>query len=333
MNSMSGTFWPRIFALVVLAGAVLGLGWPAQAAPLTAGAPIPLPGTHGKFDFIRIDTAANRLLLNHEANGTLDVFDLNSLKLLKSVPTGTAQDVAVDMQHGNYYVSANDPGRLVIVDAKSLDVTGAVPLPAGTDLIGYDPVTGRVHLCNDAAPEEWVIDPQAKKIVATIQFAGHGLEDLAFDPQFRHLYQAEKGTGTIAVVDPSADKVLKVWSLAPDKGPHGIAVVPDGDGLLAACNGQLVLIDRATGKVLDRVATALKVDEIAYDPGLHTAYCPSKEGEIAVVKVSAAKLTALGSVPDERGARSIAVDPSTHTVWIAYDRGDVCFVQPFIPSK
>ncbi len=80
-------------------------------APLTANTPIPLPNTHGKFDFIRIDTAANRLLLGHEGNKTFDVFDLNAKKLLKAVPTSTSQDAAVDEKRGKYYVSGNDPGR------------------------------------------------------------------------------------------------------------------------------------------------------------------------------------------------------------------------------
>jgi hypothetical protein len=49
--------------------------------------------------------------------------------------------------------------------------------------------------------------------------------------------------------------------------------------------------------------------------------------------VATKKLTPQGSVLDERGTGSITVDPKTHTVWIAYHKGDECFVQPFTPSK
>lgn len=311
----------------------LGLGLSGQAAPLNAGAPIPLPGTHGGFDFIRTDTASNRLLLGHEANKSLDVFDLGTKKLLKSVPTGTAQDAAVDVEHGKYYVSGNDPGRMVIVDSKSLEVIGDVPLPVATDLIAYDPKTGQVHICNDTAAEEWVIDPEAKKVVTTINFQGRGLEDLAFDPGYKHLYQAVKGANTIAVVDPSDNKVLNAWSLAPDTSPHGIAVISEDNGVLAACSGKLVLMNRTNGKILDRADTGGRVDEMAYDPGLHTAYCASRQGEISVVSVRADKLISLGRVPDERGTGSITVDPETHTVWIACHKGDESFVQPFTPTK
>ena len=311
---------------------VLGMGLSAQAAPLTAGGPILLPNTHGKFDFIRIDTAASRLLLGHEANKTLDVFDLGSRTLLKSVPTGTAQDVAVDPQRSNYYVSANDPGRMVIVSAKTLEVTGQVPLPAATNLIAFNPKTGLVHICNDTAAEQWAVDPQLRKLVTTIKFEGRGVEDLAFDPPYSHLFQAVKAANTIAVVDPADNSLQHAWSLAPDTGPHGIAIVPDSHGLLAACSGKLVLMNRATGKILDRAEIGGRVDEMAYDPESHTAYCASRHGKISVVSVSGEKLTSLGEAPDEPGTGSIVVDPKTHTVWIAFPKGDECYVQPFVPS-
>jgi DNA-binding beta-propeller fold protein YncE len=305
----------------------------AQAAPLTAGSPILLPGTKDGFDFIRMDATANRLLLGHEGNKTFDVFDLDSKKLLKAVPTSTSQDAAIDVKRSCYYVSGNDPGRMVIVDSTKLDITGDVPTPANTDLIAFNPMTGLVYECNDTAGEEWVIDPAAKKIVTTVKLDGRGVEDLAFDPGYKHLYQAVKGKNTIAVINPADNTVEAVWPLAPDKGPHGIAVVPEYDGLLVACSGKLVMLSRTTGKILDTAPIGARVDEMTYDPGLHIAYCSSRQGNICAVAVAADKLTPLGDVPDEKGTGDIAVDPKTHTVWIAYHQGEQCFVQPFTPGQ
>ena len=319
--------------MFVILGSALALACGVRGAPLTAGDPIPLPGTKGGCDFIRVDTHADRLLLGHEHNKSFDVFDLGSKTLLKVVPTSTSQDAAVDVKRGNYYVSGNDPARMVIVSAKDLAITGEVPLPSDVDLIGFDASTGLVHVCNDKAAEEWVVDPEAKKIVTTITFKGKGLEDIAFSPDNSKLYQAVKGSNTIAVVDAATNKILHAWPLAPDKSPHGIAVVPDSDGLLVACAGSLVLLDRETGKTLDRAKTASRVDEMAYDPGLHVAYCASRSGVISVVSVAGDKLASLGDVPDEKGTGSIAVDPKTHTVWVASHKGEEAFVQPFTPAK
>jgi DNA-binding beta-propeller fold protein YncE len=312
---------------------LLALAANASAAPLTPGDPILLPGTQGKCDFIRVDTAGNRLLLGHEGNKSFDVFDLDSKKLLKVVPTSTSQDAATDVKHGCYYVSGNDPVRMVIVDSTKLEITGEVPVPSDTDLIGFNPETGLVYESNDKAAEVWVIDPVAKKIVTTIKLDGSGVEDLAFDPEHKHLYQAVKGKNTIAVIDPASNTVVDAWPLAPDKGAHGIAVVPENNGLLVACASKLVLLDRATGKVTATAPIGGRVDEMTYDPGLHIAYCASRQGTISVVAVGDGKLTALGEVPDQTGTGDIAVDPKTHTVWIAYPKDGQCFVQPFTPAK
>jgi len=261
------------------------------------------------------------------------VFDLNTKKLLKRAPAGICQDTAVDLKRGRYYVSGNEPHRMVIISRKTLNVLGVVPVPANTDLIAYDPITGQVHESNDTAGEEWVIDPSTKKIVTTIKLPGSGVEDLAFDPGYKRLYQAVKGSNMIAEIDPVSNRVLHAWPLAPDTGPHGIAIVPESNGLLVACDGKLVLMDRNTGKILDRADIAHGVDEIAYDPHTHLAYCASKLGELSVVRITSDKLTSLGSVPDEKGTHSVTVDPNTHTVWIGYPKGNELFVQPFTPSE
>ena len=303
-----------------------------SAQPLTAGDPIPLPGTTGGYDFIQFDSAGNRLLLGHEGNKSFDVYDLGSKKLTV-VPTSTSQDAATDVKNHLYYVSGNDPGRLVIVDAKTLTVVGEVPVPSDVDLVGYDPQTGMVHLCNDKAADQWVIDPVAKTIVRTIKFDGTGMEDMALDLKNRRLYQAVKGTSAIAMVDLDSNKVLAQWPLAPDKGPHGIALVPDSDGLLVACASNLVLISRSSGKILATAPIGARVDEMTYDPGLHIAYCASRVGKISVVAVGPATLTPAGDVPDTTRTGDITVDPATHTVWIAYMKGGQCFAQPFTPNQ
>lgn len=321
-----------VIGCLVLTGSLIAQTNP-PAAPLTPGDPISLGNMTGGFDFIRTDVDGNRLLLGHEGNKTFDVFDLAAKKLLKSVPTGTSQDGAADSKRHAYYVSGNDPGRMVIVDARDLAITGEVPLPAASDIIGFNPDSGLVHVCNDAAAEQWVIDPVAKKIVTTITLEGKGVEDMAFDLKNKRLYQAVKGANTIAAIDLASNKVVATWPLAPDKGPHGIAFVPDANNLLVACANKLVLISCATGKIIATAAIGGRVDEMAYDPGLHMAYCASRQGKISVVSVAADKLTAAGDVPDENGTGDITVDPATHTVWIAYPKDGQCFVQPFAPAK
>ena len=333
MSKLTPSLSPCLARAAVAACGVLTAAFTASAAPLTPGEATVLPGTSGGFDFIRLDANAHRLLLGHEGNKSFDVFDIDGKKLLKVVPTSTSQDAVVDVAGGNYYVSGNDPGRMVIVNATTLEITGEVPVPSDTDLIAFNPKTGMVHESNDKAGEQWVIDPVAKKIVTTIKFDGSGVEDLAFDPEYKHLYQAIKGVNSIAVIAPADNQVKAMWPCAPDKGVHGIAIVPEANGLLVACGGKLVLIDRTTGQVTATAPTAARVDEIAYDPGLHVAYCAGRQGKISAIAVESGKLTPLGDTPDPTGTGDIVVDPQTHLVWIAYAQDKACYVQSFAPAK
>ncbi|MCX6903406.1 MAG: hypothetical protein NTW03_07995 [Verrucomicrobia bacterium] len=106
------TVWKTNQRGVCLGGLLLALALPAFGAALTAGTPILLENTKGNFDFIRIDNSRHRLLLAHTGNKTLDVFDLDAKRLLKSVATGAAQDAAVDVKRGRYYASVSAPPRL-----------------------------------------------------------------------------------------------------------------------------------------------------------------------------------------------------------------------------
>jgi DNA-binding beta-propeller fold protein YncE len=309
----------------------LGAAYTAKPATLTAGQPIVLENTKGNFDFIRVDAGQHRLLLAHTGNKTLDVFDLESKKLLKSVPTGAAQDSATDAKNHLYYASVSSPPRMAIVDASKLEMIGEVPLPAAADLMTFSAETGMAYVCNDTAGEVWVIDPQTKKIVTTITFPGKGMEDLAFNPHQKRFFQVVKSANLLALVDAAENKVLETWPTAPATNPHGMALVPHEDTLLIA-GTKLALFSRADGKVLASADIAPRVDEMAYDPDLHFAYCGSSQGKISVVKIKDNTLTAIEDISTPGGAKSIVVDPKTRLVWIAYSKGEQSFVQPFSPQ-
>lgn len=306
----------------------------AQTAPLTAGEPILLEQTHGRFDFLEVDMARRRLLLAHTGNKSLDVFDLETRRLVKVLPTGAAQDSAIDSKHGRYFAAVSAPPQMAIVDAEKLEVTGQVALSGPADLMTFNAANGLAYVCNDESPELWVIDPESKKITTTVTLAGKGMEGLVIGPRGGRLYQAVKDANALVVIDLQNNKVLETWATAPAQSPHGIALVPETQFILiAGGNGKLVMMNRSSGKVVAETDIATRVDEITYDPELHTVYCASGQGKISVVSVSGEKLTGLGEVPSAAGCHSIVVDPKTHVAWIAYAKGEESFVQPFTPAK
>lgn len=327
-----------LFALTV---ATILISPAFAAAPLTPGKPIELPGTHGKFDFIKIDAAQRRLLACHTQNGSLDIIDIDNNTLIKSIPTGAAQGVAIDEKGGRYFVSCSKPPKLVIIDSIKLEVTGEVPLPEAADVCTYSTALNRVVVDNDEKPKQWWIDPDAKKIVDEITYGGSGMEDLGFNDDGTELIQNLKDANGVSTFEyrvytasmktGERDYLPTFGPTAPAEKPHGLAMLPEANAvLIAGGNGKIVLLDYMTGKVIASADISPRVDEIAYDPGLQRAYAASGLGVISVVAVGDHALKSLGSVPSSQGAHSIAVDPKTHTVWIAYATKDgKAYVQSF----
>src|SRR5581483_8054539 len=95
---------------------IVGGGWRSAAGVARAARPAPalvaqkpmnIPNAVGRFDFIEVDHAMDRLLCSHTGNGTLDVFALGSGALIRSVRVGAAQSVAIDPASRQYYVTCS----------------------------------------------------------------------------------------------------------------------------------------------------------------------------------------------------------------------------------
>lgn len=325
----------KIFlVLLLMIGATIP---PVAAVTPQPNSPVELVGTHGKFDFIKIDAARRRLLACHTGNNSLDVIDIaDPFKpaLIKSIPTGAAQGVVVDEKHGRYFVSASKPPQLVIIDAARLEVTGTMPLPEAADLIAYHSETNRVLVDDDEKPQMWIINPERKQIVQTNTYPGSGMEDFSLDKWQTSILQNIKDTNRLAKSDYVEGKLPGVWSTLPAEKPHGLALMPDGKrALVAGGNGKLVLMsigENDGGKILASTDIAPHVDEIAYNPASGDVYCASGTGVISVVNVGGTQLGPAQTVPSAPGAHSIAVDPISNSVWIVFAKGDKAYVQGFI---
>ena len=305
---------------------LLSVSLPA-ADLLTGETPIAVPNTHGRFDFIEMDQAAGRLLAGHAENKTLDVFDAHTGQLLKSVPTGAAMDAALDAKGGKYYVSVSEEQKIVAVDSSTLEITGETSLPGPADILAFDTKNGLVYAGHDDAADVWAVDPSSKKISAAIPVP-EGPEGIVYDEANDRVYACTRKGDCVVVIDPSSNRALTNWSTLPAKSPHGADLDTKGHRLFAAGgNGKLVAIDLLSGKVTGTADIAPKVDEIAYDPDLGRVYCASGSGVLSVVDVRCADLKSLGTIPTHKGAHSVAVDPQTHAVWIAFAEEGKSFIQ------
>ena len=319
--------------MVALAGGLLTaasageqrLAWPTLAS-------VELPQSPGKFDFLRVDPHRNRLLAAHVQDGTSDFIDLGTHSLIARVKVGGAVDTAVDLDSKLYYISVQESERVAVLDAATLKEISSIKMPGPTDAILYEPKNQRVYVTHDEGADVWVINPQVAKVVASVTLPGVP-EAMVYDPSTDRIYLNIKSRDVVAVIDPSTNTVIAQWSTAPATRPHGLALdVARHHIFSAGANGKLVAIDTASGAAIDTIDITPKVDQIALDAASELLYCAGTD-RMSVVRVSGAKLSAVGELATAPTARNVAVDPATHAVWTTYSDGKSSFAKGWSVPK
>jgi YVTN family beta-propeller protein len=189
-----------------------------------------------------------------------------------------------------------------------------------------------VYVTHDDGTDVWVIDPAAAKVVATIAISG-APEYMVYDEKADRIYLNIKTKDTVAVIDPSSNKVIAQWPTAPALLPHGLAVDTENHRVFAAGgNGKLVVIDTKSGLVTGSVDIVPKVDQIAFDTVGGLVYCAGAD-KMSVVRTTGGKVAALGDLVTAATAKNVAVDPATRAVWTTYTDGKSSFAKSWMPPQ
>lgn len=297
--------------------------------PLLPQPPIQVMGTAGRFDYLSIDATNRRLLAGHPENGTMDIFDLDSGKLIRSLPLGAAQGAAYDSKHNRYYVTLSREQKVIAVDAATFKKIAEIPLSGPADGILFSPVTGLLYAGHDDANEVWIINSENNKIQAVAPLGGEGPEGAAIDDKGMTYFQNVKKENAAELLDGASGKLLKSWPTSPAENPHGLVYDQKHHHLLVAGgNGKFVILDDSTGKVLSTLDMAPNIDQIDFDEQLGRVYCPSgRTGTVTAIQISGDKAKLLGIISVNKGAHTIALDPKTHAAWIAFGGKEGSYLQ------
>jgi DNA-binding beta-propeller fold protein YncE len=314
-----------ILSLVFSASGMLaGVRADPAVAVLQAQPPIQVSTEPKRFDLLVVDSAHHRLLAAHSQAGTLSIVDIAADKHEKEMPVGDKPSgVAVDAQDGKYFVGTLT--GVTFVDSQSLQKTDFVATPGPTDAMVY--ARGKLYVGHDDGSELWVIDVKAAKLVGHIGIPG--VPEIA-DADGQRLYQNIKDKDEVAAIDLDSGKLVATWPTPATDSPHGLALDPgNGHLYISGHSAEVTVLSLPDGKALPGIDIGDgRSDQTALDPSLGRLYVPNS-GKLVAVQLSDGKV--LGSVPIPQGTHSIAVDPATHLVWIAYADDKDSYVQAFRP--
>ncbi len=158
-------------------------------------------------------------------------------------------------------------------------LTATQPLAAGSARPVYQspyalamaPDGARLYVSHHTAGAVSVVDPAARKVVATLAVGGEPA-GLALSPDGKTLYVADARDGSVAVVDAAAPRVLK--RLATGASAFGLALARDGKTLYVCdrFRNRVNVLDTARGKVVHRLSVTREPLFCALEPDGKTLY-------------------------------------------------------------
>jgi DNA-binding beta-propeller fold protein YncE len=271
-------------------------------------------GGDGGWDYITYDGTSDRLFIGHSTEIT--VVDAATGKKTGSVPANGAHGVAVIADKNLGFSTNGRSGTVTVFDLKTLTPKQDIKAGENPDAVIYDHYSGKVLVMNGRSKDMMVIDPDSLKVVGTIPLGGK-LEFAAADPT--HVYVNVEDTGEIVSVDSKSWKADRRWKLTDCEEPSGLAIDEKTHHLFSVCgNKKMMVVDTKDGHIVSAVDTGAGTDGAAFDPDLGYAFASNgADGTLTVVKAdNNGKYTVAENVTTQHGARTVAVDPKSHRVFL-----------------
>jgi DNA-binding beta-propeller fold protein YncE len=277
---------------------------------------IPVGGS-AQWDYLKVDSEAHRLYLSHGTK--VEVIDLDKGTVIGSIEnTPGVHGIALAPKLGRAFTSNGQENKASIVDLKTLKTIMKVTTGANPDSILYEPVQNEVYTFNGKGKSATAFDPESGKVIATIDLGGKP-ESATADSQAGRLFVNIEDKSEVVVIDAKAHKVLNHWPIAPGETASGMAIDLEHHRLFLGCdNKKMVMMDSSTGKVLATVPIGAGVDANAFDPGTQLAFSSNgEEGTTTIAKeLAPARLTVVQTLKTVVGARTMALDPQTHNIYL-----------------
>jgi YVTN family beta-propeller protein len=326
-------FAPKLFRMMMCAAIALAGAAYAQDAPLKKVGFTELPGYEGDFDHIYADLAGKRLILAAEDHGSLELFNLDDLKHVKTIAGVETPHAFLALPEKNLLiVTDSGKGGTKKFDFKTLKPLGALKaVGPGADSMEYDKASGHAFINTGGKDAEMTeafleeLDPVAGKQLAKIKFASNSLQGLTLSPDGKSVYVMDQGNNKLVTIDRATRKVTSAW---PVEGVGQAAMIQFDAAhrrifVGTRKPGKLIVFDADSGAQVATLAGPEKCDQLIYDAGSQRIYMLGGDGNIVVFRQNDANSYAeLARVPSAEGAKTGLLVPELHRLFVAVSPGE-----------
>ena len=276
---------------------------------------IPIGG-EGGWDILSVDSPARRLYLSHSTRVVVIDLEKNGVAGEITDLPGVHAFVAIrELKRG--FSSNGKEDKSSVVDLETLKTVSKVNTGKNPDAMVYEPRRGEVYVFNHSGNSATVIAAKTAQVVTTIPLGGSP-EFAAVDNAAGRVYCNIEDKNEVVAIDTATHEVVARWSTEPGKEPGGIALDAAHHRVFSACHNKLMtMLDTESGKVVATAPIGSGVDGCAFDEGTQLVFASCGQGVTTIVKEETPqKLSVRQTLETERGARTMALDPSTHRIYL-----------------
>ena len=274
-----------------------------------------LIGGEGSWDYLAFDAQSSRLFVSH--TDRVVVIDTKTDKVAGEILNlKGVHGTAIANEFGRGFISNGTSSTVSVFDIKTLKVVQTIPVGKKPDAILYDAFSHRVFVYNGTSNDVSVIDAQKGVVIETIPLEGK--PEFSVTDRKGHVFVNLEDKGEIVGIDAKTLKIFARWPLKGADEPTGLAIDIEHHRLFSVCKNKLMFVlDSETGALVAKLPIGAKVDGCTFDPGTGMVFTSNGEGSITVIREeSPSKFTVVETVATQPGAKTITIDPGTHTLYL-----------------
>jgi DNA-binding beta-propeller fold protein YncE len=273
-------------------------------------------GGTGAWDYLIYDTTGHRVFVSRGTH--VMVLDGESGALVGDIPdTPGVHGIALAPDLGKGFTSNGQANDVTIFDLKTLKPTGQAPTGSGPDAIVYDPASKRVFTMNGRGRSATAIDAESGQPVGTIPLSG--TPEFAVADGRGTVFVNIEDKHTLTAIDSQQLRVKSNWEMSGCEEPRGLSMDRENRRLFSGCgNKVMAIMDADSGKLAAKVPIGDGSDATTFDPNTALAFSSNGgDGTLTVVHEDTPdSFRVRESVSTETGARTMALDPDTGTVYL-----------------
>jgi len=273
-------------------------------------------GGVGGFDYISIDSSARRLYVSHGTQ--VEVLDADNGKIIVTIagtPGVHGAAIAAGFKHG--FTSNGREHKVSMFDTATLQLIKKIDVGRGPDGIYYDDRTKRVFTNNHGSHDITAIDASSGEVVGTVAAKGDG--EQAIIAKDGLIYVNSEDTAEVIAFDPKSLEVKQRFPIRVAKTPTGLAYDAKTNRLFIGCRNEpkMVVMDAATGKVINSFPIGAGVDYAGFDPDAHLIFFSCGDGNLSIYREKSADVYEdAGAVKTQPSAKTMAFDPKTKKIFL-----------------